>query len=56
MMIREKSKRGPVRMRVPMRGTEADYPVVTKKTVNTVGVKGINGSVAFIKQPSNWED
>ncbi len=43
-------------MRVPMRGTGADDPVVTKKAVNAVGVKGINGSVAFRKQPSDWED
>ena len=45
-----------MRMRVPKRGTGADYPVVAKKAVNAVGAKGVNDSVVFRKQPSNWED
>ena len=55
-MLREKSKRGPVRMRVPKQGTGADYPVVVKKAGNAVGAKGVNGLSCIHQQPSNWED
>jgi hypothetical protein len=55
-MIREKFKRGPARMRVPKRGTGADYSIVAKKTGNTVGAKGVNYHVEIMKQPSDWED
>ena len=55
-MIREKSKRGNARVRVPKRGTGADYPVVAMKTGNAVGAKGVNGYCCVHKQPSNWED
>ena len=56
LMLREKSKRGPVRMRVPRQGTGADYPVVAKKTGNAVGAKGVNGLSCIHQQPNNWED
>ncbi len=43
LMLREKSKRGPARRRVPKQGTGADYSVVVMKAGNAAGAKGVNG-------------
>lgn len=43
MMIREKSKRYNVRMRVPRQGTGSDYLIVAMKASNVAGAKGVNG-------------
>jgi hypothetical protein len=40
-----------MRMRVPMRSTGADHPVVAKKTANAVGAKGVSYSARFRDQP-----
>ena len=38
-------------MRVLMRSTGADHPVVAMKTVNAVGAKGVNYPAKFRDQP-----
>jgi len=38
-------------MRVPMRSTGADYPVVVMKDGNASGAKGVNYSAGFRGQP-----
>ena len=42
---------GPVRARVPRRGTGADQPVVAKKSGNADGAKVLGYSVLSIGQP-----
>ncbi|MDO8602512.1 MAG: hypothetical protein Q7O04_01530 [Candidatus Omnitrophota bacterium] len=51
LMTRERFKRGTARIRVPKRGTGADYFVVAMKAGNSAGAKGISYLVEFNKQP-----
>jgi hypothetical protein len=39
-------------VRVPMRGTEADQPVVVKKSRNRDGAKGLDHPVLLFGQPA----
>ena len=43
-------------MRVPMRSTGADHPVVAMKGSNASGAKGMSQSIVSMSQPGNWEE
>ena len=43
-------------MRVPMRGTGADQPVVAKKSRNGDGAKGLDRSALLVGQPALQEE
>ena len=44
-------------MRVPMRSTGADHPVVVKKFLcNENGAKGMSQLIETASQPGNWEE
>jgi len=51
-MLREKPDReAPFRVRVPMRDTGAEHPVVAKKARNGAGAKGLHSSALLQGQP-----
>src|SRR6185312_15129755 len=51
-MLREMPKWRPHKVKVPMRGTGADQPVVASKPGNAGGAKGLNGSAEGMDQPA----
>ena len=46
----------PARMKVPMRGTGTEQPVVTEKSAKAEGVKGLRHSALDDGQPCIWEE
>ena len=52
-MLREKRKwEAPISVRVPMRGTGAEQPVVVMKVFNETGTKGLHRPALREEQPA----